>query len=156
MIIVPIKNVSLHNINIHFFPLNATSVLLLMNHGVIWSLKQIEKNANEDYRVTKKWYYQFNFHFVVAEAFQTWHGQWLLQISNCFQHAGLVKNQLISIHRMIFRFVVVSINKLLDLNKFDEYLNHYRKNVKPDLNGWAKEYGKNTNGNEIKNDDGEQ
>lgn len=123
-------NVELHNIKLHFFPPNATSVLQPMDQGVIRSMKQVYRKQMlmqimelpEETNLTKS----VTLLDAVNMLSVAWESVSSYSISNCFRHAGLVKNNFEAMDLDPEDDVPLSelleINNIMALNKFNEYI----------------------------------
>lgn len=126
--------VNLHSIEIAFLPPNTTSVLQLMDQGVIWNLKQMyrkqvllrimEMQENHDKSV-------ISLLDAVNLLNLAWNSVSSKTIHNCFAHCGLIKPSLTRVEDRteydpqddIPLSEWLQINRLMDINKFEEYVN---------------------------------
>lgn len=125
--------VKLHNIMLHFFPPNVTSVLQPMDQGVIWSLKQIYRKQILIKIMETPESTNINKSITILDAVNllslSWDEVSAQTIRNCFCHAGISKTVA---NTAIMESdpeddlplaELIRINKLMFLKDFEEFVN---------------------------------
>lgn len=123
-------NVQLHNIELHFFPLNGNSVLQPMERGVIRNLKQIYRRHMLLKTLESQEINGCDKPLSVLDAINLLHLAWekipSQTIRNCFRHAKLIKIETDSdnfdLENELPLREWLTLTNFMGINKFDDYV----------------------------------